>query len=251
MSVGKIRTWLYSWMMRAWEPRYAERFDRCISVSEEDRRLLIASNPRLQVDVIPNGVDVQMYQPSSLDGNQPALLFIGTMDYPPCNDAALYFVSEILPHIRRVIPNVETWIVGRDPSPEVMQLNGKGVHVTGRVDDVRPYYRRSSVCVVPLRAGGGTRLKILEAMALGRPVVSTTIGCEGLDVVDGEHLLIADTPKLFSEQTVRLIQDTKLCQRITTEARELVVTHYDWDGIAKRLMLVYEDLARNPSMARV
>lgn len=232
------RAWLDSLMMRRWEPRYAEQFDRCIAVSETDRVSLIAANPRLRVDVIPNGVDTQVYQPLPRESTSPALLFIGSMSYPPCNDAVLYFTAEILPRIRRIVPNVEMWIVGSDPSPEVMQLNGNGVHVTGRVDDVRPYYGRITVCVVPLRAGGGTRLKILEAMALGRPVVSTTIGCEGLEVADGEHLLIADSPERFAEQTVCLLTDRALYERIATNARQLVVTRYDWDVIAGQLMQI-------------
>jgi glycosyltransferase involved in cell wall biosynthesis len=136
----------------------------------------------------------------------------------------------------------ELWIVGRDPRPEVLELNGNGVHVTGRVEDVVPYYRQSAVCVVPLRAGGGTRLKILEAMALGRPVVSTTIGCEGLDVVDGEHLLIADNPAQFAEKTVRLLTERQLYQHIATEGRKLVVTKYDWNIIADRIMQTYTEL---------
>jgi glycosyltransferase involved in cell wall biosynthesis len=107
---------------------------------------------------------------------------------------------------------------------------------------VLPYYRRSSLCVVPLRAGGGTRLKILEAMALGRPVISTTIGCEGLDVVDDEHLLIADDPEQFARKIGCVLRDEVLYQRLTRQARQLVVTHYDWDILAERLMQIYAAL---------
>jgi glycosyltransferase involved in cell wall biosynthesis len=166
------------------------------------------------------------------------------MNYVANFDAVLYFCSEILPRIRRVVSEVEVWVVGADPPPEVRRLSGDGVHVTGRVDDVVPYYRRSSVCVVPLRAGGGTRLKILEAMALGRPVVSTTIGCEGLDVVDGEHLLIADSPEQFADKTVRLLTDRASYQRITTKARQLVVDRYDWDVVARQLLEIYSEMTR-------
>lgn len=241
----KLRLWLHSRMMRWWEPRYAERFDRCVTMSEADRRLLLAANPRLQVDVVPNGVDAQMYQPLPYEDTAPALVFVGNMDYRPNIDAVVYFCQEVLPRVRRVVPNIEVWIVGINPRPEVKQLDGDGVHVTGRVDDVRPYYRRSTVCVVPLRAGGGTRLKIVEAMALGRPVVSTSIGCEGLDVVDGEHLFIADSPEEFAEKTVRLLTDEGLRKRITTKARRLVLNRYDWDVIAKGLMQIYAEMAES------
>jgi sugar transferase (PEP-CTERM/EpsH1 system associated) len=235
----RMRAWLYSRMLRRWEPCYAERFDRCITVSEVDRRLLLSANSHLQVDVVPNGVDTQIYQPLPLEGVQPALLLIGNMSYAPCVDGAIWFCSQILPHIRRKLSEVEAWVVGISPPPEVVRLSGDGVHVTGRVEDVVPYYRQSTVSVVPLRAGGGTRLKILEAMALGRPVVSTSIGCEGLDVVDGKHLLIADDPERFAEKTVRLLTDRALYQRIVAEARQLVVTRYDWDVIAGQLLDVY------------
>jgi sugar transferase (PEP-CTERM/EpsH1 system associated) len=238
----KIRVLLDSVAMFQWEPRYAQRFDRCTTVSEIDRRFLLQANSRLHVDVIPNGVDIRKYQPLPAENASPALLFIGNMGYPPCVDAALYFCREIFPHIRRMIGAAELWIVGRDPRPEVLQLNGDGVHVTGRVEDVIPYYRQSAVCVVPLRAGGGTRLKILEAMALGRPVVSTTIGCEGLDVVDGEHLLIADTPEQFAEKTVCLLTDRQLYQYISAHGRQLVEARYDWEKIAGRLMEVYAEM---------
>lgn len=240
--VGRMRAWLHSQMMRQWEPRYAERFDRCVTVSEADRRLLLRYNPRLEVDVIPNGVDTKVHQPLPQKGASPTLLFVGTMSYAACSDAVLYFCREILPHIRRMIGDVQMWIVGTDPPPDVRQLDGDGVHVTGQVEDVVPYYSRSSACVAPLRAGGGTRLKILEAMALGRPVVSSSLGCEGLDVVNGEHLLIADRPDHFAQEMVRILTDRALYQRITANARQLVVTRYDWDVIAKQLMQIYAEM---------
>jgi glycosyltransferase involved in cell wall biosynthesis len=174
-------------------------------------------------------------------------MFIGNMGYPPCVDAVLYFCSEILPLIRQAIEPIELWIVGADPRPEVLRLNGSDVRVTGRVEDVVPYYQQSTVCVVPLRAGGGTRLKILEAMALGRPVVSTTIGCEGLDVVDGEHLYIADTPEEFAEKTVRLLRNRQSYQHIRANGRQLVEARYSWDRIAERLMDVYEEVVASPN----
>lgn len=240
--VGRMRALLHSQEMRRWEPRYAERFDRCVTVSEADRRLLLTANPRLQVHVIPNGVDTKVYQPLPQKGASPTLLFVGTMSYAACSDAVLYFCREILPHIRRMIGDVEMWIVGTDPPPDVRELDGDGVHVTGQVEDVVPYYTSSSVCVAPLRAGGGTRLKILEAMALGRPVVSSSVGCEGLDVVNGEHLLIADRPDHFAQEMVRILTDRGLHERITANARQLVVTRYDWDVIAKQLMQVYAEM---------
>ena len=247
---GKLRAWINSISMRYWEHRYAENFDRCTTVSELDQQMLMKANPRLQIDVIPNGVDTEKYQLLPVSPEKSSLMFIGNMGYPPCVDAVLYFCSEILPLIREAIGPIELWIVGADPRPEVLRLDGGGVRVTGRVPDVVPYYQQSTVCVVPLRAGGGTRLKILEAMALGRPVVSTTIGCEGLEVVDGEHIYIADTPEKFAEKTVRLLRDRRSYQRMRTNGRQLVEARYSWDEIAQRLMEVYEEVIASPSRER-
>jgi len=237
----KFRSKFNSIAMGYWEPRYAKKFDLCTTVSREDRQLLLDANPHLQVEVIPNGVDVEKYQPLSSESISPSLLFLGNMGYPPNVDAALYFSKEIFPLICKKNKNVELWIVGRDTSPEVLELNNANVHVTGRVDDVIPYYQKSSICVVPLRAGGGTRLKILEAMALGRPVISTTIGCEGLEIVDNENILIANTPADFAEKTIHLLRDRELYQRISQNGRILVETRYSWDPISDRLMELYNE----------
>jgi len=238
----RIRAWLHGRMLRRWEPYYAEHFDRCITVSEDDRQSLLASNPRLSVDVITNGVDTKKYQVLPLEETQPVILFTGNMSYAPNIDGAIWFCREILPHIRRVLPDIQVWIVGISPTSEVLALEGDGVRVTGRVEDITPYFRRSTVSVVPLRAGGGTRHKILEAMAFGRPVISTTLGCEGLDVKDSQHLLIADDPIQFAEKTVRLLVDKELHHSIAYHARQLIEERYDWDAITKQLITVYTDM---------
>jgi polysaccharide biosynthesis protein PslH len=235
----RLRAQLHSLMLRRWEARYTERFDQLITVSESDRHLLLKANPRLKVTVMPNGVDTCELQPLPMAGVTPSLIFVGSMSYSACVDAMLFFRQEILPRIRREIENVELWIVGRDPAPEIEALQGDGVYVTGAVEDVQPYYRQSTVCVVPLRAGGGTRLKILEAMALGRPVVSTSKGCEGLDVVDGEHLAIADDPEEFAQKTIQLLKDSALHSKISRQARRLVEDRYSWDVIATQLSDFY------------
>lgn len=235
----KFRLWLHSRMMRKWEPRYMERFKCCVTMSEVDRRQLNAMNPRLKIEVVPNGVDTTLYKLLSDENKVPALLFVGDMSYRPNVDAAIFLCDDVLPLVRRRLPEAQAWLVGVNPGSEVMRLDGEGVHVTGRVDDVRPYYERTSVCVVPLRAGGGTRLKILEAMALGRPVVSTRIGCEGINVTDGEHILLAETPEEFADKVVWLITDRTLREYIVRNARQLVETQYDWEIITQTLVLVY------------
>lgn len=240
--IRKIRMRIHSRMMARWEPRLFAQFARCVTMSTVDRDHLLAANPDALVDVIPNGVDTRHYQPLPAAEDKQALLFIGSMDYLPCVDATLFFYHEVLPYLWQQIPGVEFWIVGKNPLPEVQRLHGDGVHVTGFVESVVPYYRRCAACVVPLRSGGGTRLKILEALALGRPVVSTTVGCEGLNLVNEEHLLIADTPEAFAAQTALLLTNDALYRRLVTQGRAQVVTGYDWDAIAARLMGVYAEM---------
>jgi len=239
-ALSRFRSRLHNAIMRRWEPRYSERFDRCIVVSETDRERLASRNGRLRIDVVPNGVDTTVYQPLGPTHQDPALLFIGNMSYRPCVDAAVYLVRDILPLVRRRHPDTEVWLVGAGPTAEVQALADPGVHVTGRVEDVVPYYARCAAAVVPLRAGGGTRLKILEAMALGRPVVSTTIGCEGLEVEPGEHLLVADDPQHLAEAIVGLLDDPARGERLVVKARQLVSSRYDWDAIADQMLGVYD-----------
>jgi len=232
----KLRAWVHARMMRRWEPQFANHFGLCVTMSEADRQILLAANESLRVEVSPNGVDTTHFRPLPDEGETHEMLFIGNMGYQPNVDASIYFCNEVLPIIREEVVDSKLWIVGIDADASVQRLEGNGVFVTGGVPDVVPYYERSSVCVVPLRAGSGTRLKILEAMALGRAVVTTSIGCEGLEVVDGEHLMVADDSKRFAEQIVKLLTDRELRARIAARAREFVVASYDWDAIANRLM---------------
>lgn len=239
---GRLRAYLHSALLRRWEPRYAANFDRCITCSEDDRQLLLGANPRLSVEVIPNGVDTQEYRPLPEENDRPTVLFIGSMNYAPCADGAVLFCEQMLPTIQQRIPDVDVWIVGRNPLPHVEKLARDNVHVTGWVDDIMPFYRRSTVCIVPLRAGGGTRLKVLEAMALGRAMVSTSVGCAGIDVVDGEHIFIADDTQDFAQKTVQLLSDAQLRAKMVSNARKMAVEKYDWGVLAGDLMQIYREL---------
>ena len=236
---------LFKWMlMRGWEPRWAAKFDHCLVVSPVEERLLRAAVPNLPVSVIDNGADTESRRrlPPPPGGN--ALLFVGTMGYPPNADAVLHFHRAIMPRLRRRIPDVELIVVGRHPPPAVRRLDQQpDVTVTGYVNDLIPWYQRSRITVVPLRAGGGTRLKILESMALGRPVVSTSLGCEGLEVSDCEHILVADNPAEFADAVIRLIEDEELYRRMISSARQRVETRYAWAEIARKLLAVYEGMA--------
>jgi glycosyltransferase involved in cell wall biosynthesis len=230
-------------MMGDWEIKTLKRFDKCLVVSNLDMRYLHSVCPELRISVIENGVDVVQYAPLPKNSEKKDLLFLGGLGYEPNSDAVLHFCSRILPLIRKEIPQCRFFIVGKNPSQDLRNLaDGESVSVTGYVDDPVPYYQRCDILVVPLRAGGGSRLKILESMALGRPVVSTSIGCEGLEVRNDQHLLIADPPQEFARQCVRLLTDNSLYDRMALQGRKLVEQKYSWDRISNNLQEVYSRL---------
>lgn len=229
--------------LRRWERRELPRFDRVIVVSEEDRRRLAGAVPGLDPSVVPNGVDTDALRPLPEAEGPPSFLFVGDMNYGPCADGARYFARRVFPRIRREIGDARFWIVGRDPRPEVRSLEGEGVRVTGGVPDVKPYYERCRALVVPLRAGGGTRIKILESMALGRPVVSTSIGAEGLELQDGLHYRRADGERALADSVLRVVRDPEGSRRMAARARRFVEERCDWKVAADAQLRVYEELA--------
>ncbi|HEY2150036.1 MAG TPA: glycosyltransferase [Vicinamibacterales bacterium] len=239
---SRLRQWLYRTQYRRmlrYEARTLARFDGVLAVSEADRRAFEQLYPGAiagSVHVVPTGVDTEYFAPSPAQSAGPHLTFTGSMDWLPNEDAMSYFCEQILPLIRAEIPDVTLSIVGRAPTPAVRRLaNDRGIHVTGRVDDVRPFVRDAAVYVVPLRIGGGTRLKIFEAMAMGKAVVSTTVGAEGLPVADKEHLTLADEPSRFASAVVELIRDETRRKQLGDAARALVVNRYDWSAVAGSL----------------
>jgi sugar transferase (PEP-CTERM/EpsH1 system associated) len=238
----KRRTFYKDWLFsKRATLNYGRRFDKCILVSELDRVILKRDGPDLDITVVPNGVDTAGYTPLAEQPNASTLLMVGKMSYRPNVDAAIFFCREVFPLIKQKVPNAKLLIVGRDPTASVQALASEEVTVTGTVESVIPYYQRACISVVPLRSGGGTRLKILESMALGRPVVSTSLGCEGLSVTHDENVLIADTPVDFVFQTVRLLNDVELRQRLIANGRRLVEAKYDWQAIGQSLLQAYEE----------
>ncbi|HEY0757685.1 MAG TPA: glycosyltransferase family 4 protein [Acidisarcina sp.] len=231
-------------LMRGWEARIASRFDCCLVVSRQESSLLRAGNASLEPVVIANGVACDELLPLAEATGGEVLFFVGVLGYPPNSDGLAWFAREVWPLIIAERPRVRLEVAGHAPPPEVMKLNDiANVTVRGFVEEIISYYQQASVVIVPLRAGGGTRLKVLEAMALGRAVVSTTIGCEGLEVVPGEHLLIADDPAEFAAAVLGLLGDDTLRQRIVKSARRLVEDQYDWHAIGSKLAGVYHELA--------
>jgi glycosyltransferase involved in cell wall biosynthesis len=212
------------------------RFDLVLAVSNADRKTFERLYPRslnAPVHLVQTGVDTSFFTPDERAPERAHMVFTGSMDWLPNEDGMIYFCREILPRIRESEPEATLSIIGRSPTPAVRRLaEMNGVEVTGRVDDVRPHVARGAVYVVPLRIGGGTRLKIFEAMAMAKAVVSTTVGAEGLPVTPGRDVVIADHAEQFAKAVVRLIRDVEARQAIETAARRLVVERYDWSAVA-------------------
>ena len=203
---------------------------------------------------VPTGVDTAFFRPSGELTLKPHnLVFTGSMDWLPNEDAIRYFTEQIMPRIRQEVPGVTLTVVGRDPYPGLVELSKRdsSVIVTGRVDDVRPYMEEAAVYVVPLRIGGGTRLKIYEAMAMEKAIVSTSVGAEGLPVTDGKEIFIADTPEQFAAAVVKLLTNPSFAKEVGEQARQTVVEKFGWSGVAKRFAEICETTIRDHRRARV
>ena len=228
---------------KRYEKLISPQFSTTTCVSETDQNWLRESCPDLRVDVIPNGVDLDLYQPNHDERIPDTLLYTGSMDWFPNEDAVIYYVNEMWPIIRSRCPNVRFLIVGQYPTENVRKLsNLPNIEVTGRVDDVKPYIAQSAVYVVPLRIGGGTRLKILEALAMEKAVVSTSIGAEGLDLINNEEAIIEDNPLQFAAKVVELLENPERCRQLGKKGRSRVQRDYGWQAIGEKLRSVYTSL---------
>jgi len=250
-QIDPVRRFLFKQQWRRmlrFEAEAMSRFDRVLAVSDTDGdtlQRLYENELHAPVVTVATGVDTNFFAPPSVAAVTPHhLVFTGSMDWIPNEDAMKHFCADILPRIRAQQPGVTLSIVGRAPTPAVQRLaETAGVDVTGRVDDVRGYIGRAAVYVVPIRIGGGTRLKIFEAMGMGKAVVSTTVGAEGLPVTHGKDVWIADTPDAFADAVVSLLRDPARRVQLERSARELVVTHYDWSAVAVQLEEALETAA--------
>ncbi|MEI8166931.1 MAG: glycosyltransferase [Chloroflexales bacterium] len=236
---------LVQWQKLArYEARMLRAFDRALVVSEDDRATLARLVPEAaaRLALVPNGVDTTYMRPGAVRGSLgPATIaFTGTLDYRPNLDALRWFVAEILPLIRQRQPAARLLVVGRAAGEAVLSLAGEAVEIVGEVAEVAPYINGAAIYVVPMRFGGGSRLKLLEALALEAPVVSTSMGAEGLvGLRDGEHLLVADSPRAFADAALRLMDDPALGRHLGAAGRAHVVAHYDWSAAIPLLERAY------------
>jgi len=235
-AVHKMRDWLIFRKLVAYEQEWLPRFPVCVAVSGIDADRLRQLAPQTEVFVVPNGVDVGAFAPPRDDRQPDTLLFFGTLNYGPNLEGLLWFCREALPLVRNSVPDVRLRIVGKDPPPAVVDLKAvPGVELVGFVPDVRPELWSSTLSIVPLHRGGGTRLKILEALAAGCPVISTSVGAEGLHLIPDQDLLVADSAKDFAIKTIRLLEDPALRKQLAKNGRRAVTARYDWRSIARQM----------------
>lgn len=237
--------------MRRYESRACNRARLTVAVSDDDRDRLIEESPiesgiQERISAIPTGVDIEYFRPARSEGDTPLskvtapvlsddkeLVFTGSMDWHPNEDGMMWFMNSILPLIRRTFPALSMTVVGRNPSAQLRQIAKKHrVQVTGTVPDIRPWVERATVYVVPLRIGGGTRLKIFEALAMGKAVVSTTIGAEGLPLEEGLHILRSDNPFSFASCVIELLNDQPRRERMGQAGRRLMEEEFSWPQVA-------------------
>jgi sugar transferase (PEP-CTERM/EpsH1 system associated) len=230
--------------MRTFEGKMCRRFDSVVAVSSDDREQMRNEYGVESVFDVPTGVDTDFFRPSGNQRPSPHnIVFTGSMDWLPNEDAISYFTEKVMPRIKQAIPDVTLTVVGRNPYPSLRELARRdcSIEVTGRVDDVRPYIERAAAYIVPLRIGGGTRLKIYEAMAMEKAIISTTIGAEGLPVKDGTELLLADTPELFAEAITRVLSDNALASDLGNRAAATVRAKFGWERVAARFGEICEE----------
>jgi len=238
--------------MARYEREAVNRFHHVIAVSEHDRKLMSTMTEASRISVVPTGVDLANYSAVAGEGqnDQTAqVLFLGSMDWEANIDGVDYFCREVWPAVTASVPQAKFFVVGRNPSPRVTKWASDSVQITGRVDSVLPYLRDAAVFVVPLRIGGGTRLKIYEAMAAGKAVVSTTIGAEGLDVHDGKDILLADDEETFAKSIIELLVNHDKRRQLGAEAARLAA-RYDWPIIASEFERILAQVAQQQATER-
>ena len=218
-------------------------YDGCAVTSRVDEQQLLRDVPSAATAVVPNAADIDHFKPrpEAAPPEPYTLLFFGAFNYFPNTDGLHFFVNEVLPLVAAQCPQVKLRVVGHTP-PELKALSGKHIEMLGFVDDLRVQIERAAVVIAPLRVGGGTRLKIVEAMAMGKAVVSTHLGAEGLDVTHGRDVLLADEPAAFAEQVVRALQSPELQEQLGRAARKQVEEHYGWAESVRRLEALYDRL---------
>jgi glycosyltransferase involved in cell wall biosynthesis len=241
-KTGEISTWVRLQIAREFERWMFTPFRKTVVVSEPDRDELLRLNPKLPVEVISNGIDLAYFAPQP-EPRQPAtLLFTGNFDYAPNVDAAVRLAIDLLPRVRESVPGAKLWLVGNNPPPEMCALADDTISVTGRVPDVRPYLAQASAFVSPLRLGAGIKNKVLEALAMGCPLIASPLSLDGIAARDGHEALIADSDGSVIAAVNRVLSDGAFAAQLSANGRALIEARYSWGEVANRYESLYKEI---------
>ena len=237
--------WIDVLKLKYWETKIWKRADKVVAMSDSDRKSMISLVPNLKIDIVPNGIDVEYFSKEKLEvKGRPKVLYVGNFKWLQNVEAAQVLLREVFPKILKKVPDAKLWIVGQYIPDEIKAKAGKDIQITEAIPDMRDAYLNSSVLVTPIKGPGGTRLKILEAMASALPVVTTSVGAEGLNVVNGKHALISDNMDRLAELAAEVIRDKKMAKKLGDSAREFVIENYRWQISADRLDNIYKEAVK-------
>ncbi len=231
-------------MTKTYEKSVMRSLKYCVTVSDYDRDYLRDFNPNCRFFVVPNGTDVNFYTPRTVPHERPTMLWVGGMHDPYNRRGVEFFVENVFPKVHRAVPDLHWIVVGKSPPPSLLALKTRypdAVALEGFVEDVRDFYGRADVFVVPLLSGSGTKLKVIEGLAMGMPIVTTTIGAEGLAVTDGVEMAIRDDADKFAESVIRLLQSREQRDVMASEARDVAESRYDWTVIGQLQKQAYQE----------
>lgn len=240
---GQISARLRLPIVRRFESFMFRLYDRAVVIAEADRAKLLALQPTLSVEVIPNGIELERFRPTNTERDEYTLLFVGNYEYPPNQDVAQILIDRALPQIRRVIPEARLQLIGNNPPDWMRELADDHIEVSGHVPEVTPYLARATVFLCPLRVGAGLKNKVLEALAMGIPVVATPLSVDGIDVRDGESAVIAPVEQ-FARKTIELLGDAALRDRLSKNGRALIESRYSWARTASSYEQLYDEICQ-------
>lgn len=225
-----------------YESMICKEFDKCFMITDKDVELVKKMNPMIKTAVIPSGVDASYFLPLKIKEEPCSIISVGSMDWLPNVEGILWFYKEVFPLIKEIIPEAKLYIVGKNPPGYIKKLRSEYIIVSGFVEDVRGIMAKCQVFIVPLKTGSGMRIKILNALAMGRPIVSTSIGCEGIEVQNGKNICIANTREEFAQGVIELMKNESIRKRLGEEGIKLVKEKYKWEQIAEKITDEYNKI---------